>query len=72
MQHRLLKQLMSNSPSVSDNKIVQLLVEAELGQATHQENHTRQIASGNLVVNQGQYTLSSPPPEEKPTARLRI
>ena len=47
----------------SDNIISQLLVEAVLGQATPQENCTRHIVSGNIVVNQGQFPSSTPPPE---------
>ena len=54
---------MSNSPSGSYDTIVQLLVEAKLGQATPQENCTRQIASGNLMVDQGQSTSSTPQQE---------
>ena len=54
---------MSNSPYGSDDTIDQLLVEAELRQATPQENCTWRIASGNLVVDRGQSQSLTPPPE---------
>ena len=54
---------MFNSPSGSDDTIGQLIIEAKLGQAKPQDDCTRRIASGNLVVNQGKYPSSTPPPE---------
>ena len=54
---------MSNSPSASDDTVGQLIVEAEVGQATPQDDQTRRITSGNLVVDQGQSPSSTPPPE---------
>ena len=63
LQYRLLKRLMSNSPSGWDNTIGQLLVESELGQANTQDDRTWRIASGNIVVDQGKYPSSTPSPE---------
>ena len=54
---------MFNSPSESDNTIGQILIEDELGQATPQYNLKRRIASGNIVVGQGQYQYLTPPTE---------
>ena len=54
---------MFNSPSESDDTIGQILIEAELGQATPQYNLTRRIASGNIVVGQGQSPYLTPPTE---------
>ena len=62
LKHRLLKLLMSNSPSRSDNIIDQLLVKSELGKSTPQDYWTRRITSGNLMVNQGKSPSSTPPP----------
>ena len=55
---------MPNLPYGSDNKIGQLLVESEFGQATPQDDRTRRITSGNIVVGQGKSPSSTPPTEE--------
>ena len=51
--HRLLKKLIYNSPSGSDDTIAWFLIEAKLVQATPRTDCTRRILSSNLVVDRG-------------------
>ena len=51
--HRLLKKLIYNSPSGSDDTIGRFLIEAKLVQATPRTDCTRRISSSNLVVDRG-------------------